>query len=275
MSGAITRGPVSEFLRGIGLLGQGLRLYLQAPRVLLLGLIPVAITAALFVAAFVVLGVFLSDLAALVTWFADDWATDYRTLVRVTAAIAILGVALLLAVLTFTAVALAIGEPFYERISDLVERGCGDDVTDAETGFWRSFWSGVADSARVVALSMVIGLGLFLAGFVPVLGQTVVPVIGALVGGWFLAVELVGIPFSRRGLRVRDRWRALRVHRPRALGFGLAVFLCFLLPGGAVLMMPAAVAGGTLLARHSLGLPAQYQPPPAPPGGVNPPRTTA
>src|SRR5690606_1119101 len=142
VSGAITRGPVSEFLRGIGLLGQGLRLYLQAPRVLLLGLIPVAITAALFVAAFVVLGVFLSDLAALVTWSADDWAPGYRPLVRVTAAIAVLGVARRLAVLTFTAVALAIGAPFYERISDLVERGCGDDVPDAETGFWRSFWSG-------------------------------------------------------------------------------------------------------------------------------------
>jgi CysZ protein len=40
-----------------------------------------------------------------------------------------------------------------------------------------------------------------------------------------------------------------------ALGFGVAVFCCFLIPLGAVLIMPAAVAGGTLLARHSLGLP--------------------
>jgi CysZ protein len=44
----------------------------------------------------------------------------------------------------------------------------------------------------------------------------------------------------------------LRAHRPEALGFGTAVFLCFLVPGGAVLLMPAAVAGGTLLARHVL-----------------------
>jgi CysZ protein len=40
-----------------------------------------------------------------------------------------------------------------------------------------------------------------------------------------------------------------------ALGFGVAVFGCFLIPFGAVLLMPAAVAGGTLLARHALGLP--------------------
>lgn len=95
----------------------------------------------------------------------------------------------------------------------------------------------------------------FLAGFLPAVGQTVVPVLGALVGGWFLAVELVGVPFTRRGLRLPDRRRALRAHRPAALGFGTAVFCCFLVPGGAVLVMPAAVAGGTLLARRALGLP--------------------
>src|SRR5690606_4905820 len=90
---------------------------------------------------------------------------------------------------------------------------------------------------------------------IPVVGQTVVPVIGAAVGGWVLALELVGAAFSRRGLRLPDRRRALRADRPVALGFGVAVFCCFLIPLGAVLVMPAAVAGGTLLARRSLGVP--------------------
>jgi CysZ protein len=47
----------------------------------------------------------------------------------------------------------------------------------------------------------------------------------------------------------------LRARLPLALGFGLGVFVCFLVPLGAVLLMPAAVAGGTLLAREVLGLP--------------------
>jgi uncharacterized protein involved in cysteine biosynthesis len=68
----------------------------------------------------------------------------------------------------------------------------------------------------------------------------VVPVIGALFGGWFLAVELTGMPFTRRGLRLRDRRRILATRRPMAVGFGAAVFLCFLIPLGAVLIMPAA-----------------------------------
>jgi CysZ protein len=105
-----------------------------------------------------------------------------------------------------------------------------------------------------VGLSLLIGIPLFFGGFIPVVGQFVVPVIGAAVGGWFLALELVGAPFYRRGLRLPDRRRLLRANRPTALGFGVAVFLCFLIPLGAVLVMPAAVAGATLLTRRALGL---------------------
>ena len=40
-----------------------------------------------------------------------------------------------------------------------------------------------------------------------------------------------------------------------AVGFGAAVFVCFLIPLGAILVMPAAVAGATLLTRRILALP--------------------
>ncbi len=36
-------------------------------------------------------------------------------------------------------------------------------------------------------------------------------------------------------------------------GFGVAVHLCYLIPGGAIAVMPAAVAGATVLAKHVLG----------------------
>jgi CysZ protein len=70
-----------------------------------------------------------------------------------------------------------------------------------------------------------------------------------------LALELTGVPFERRGRRLADRRAVLGRRRPLALGFGAAVFASFLIPLGAVLLMPAAVAGGALLARRSLGQP--------------------
>ena len=86
-------------------------------------------------------------------------------------------------------------------------------------------------------------------GFVPVIGQTVVPVLGALVSGFFLAVELTGLPMERRGLLRRDRFTILRRNLGVALGFGVVAFLIFLIPLAVVVTMPAAVAGSVVLVR--------------------------
>lgn len=258
-------GPVGQFVGGVGLLGRGLGLYARTPRLVLLGLLPVAITAMLFGAALVTLLFFLGDLAAAVTWFATDWSQGARQAARVLAAIALLGAAVLLGIVTFTVVTLTLGAPWYERISEQVEQWCGGAPPPADIGFWRSLRYGLADSARLLAVTVPVGIVLMMAGFLPVVGQSVVPVLGAAAGGWFLAIELTSIPFDRRGIRLRERRRALRANRPAALGFGVAAFLCFLVPGGAVLVMPAAVAGGTLLARRVLGLPDRLDAVPGPP----------
>ncbi|MFU8875265.1 EI24 domain-containing protein [Micromonospora sp. SL4-19] len=244
---------VSRFLAGAGLLVRGLGLYVRSPGLMLLGIVPALLSGVFFVAAFATLLFFVDDLAALVTPFAGDWSASWRGLVRVVAGLAIVGIAGLLAVLTFTAVTLVIGDPFYEKISERVEDRLGGTPGAVEVPFWASLRRSIVDSLRLVAISVLVGVPLFAAGFIPVVGQTVVPVIGAAVGGWFLALELVGAPFYRRGMRLPERRSLLRADRPTALGFGVAVFVCFLIPLGAVLVMPAAVAGAALLARRSLG----------------------
>lgn len=255
VSGTQRGGAAVEFARGVGLLARGAAWCLRAPRLFLLGWLPVAVTAVAYLVGLIALATQLGDLAAVVTWFADDWPDAVRIASRVVAAVALLGTGLLLTVLTFTAVALTVGDPFYERLSIRVEQWCGTLPEEPDVGFWRGLGRSVADSLRLVGISVVAGLALLPVGFLPVLGQTLVPVLGFLVGGWLLAVELVGFPFERRGLRLRDRWRTLRTRPALTLGFGTAVFACFLVPGGAVLVMPAAVAGATLLARRTLGLP--------------------
>jgi CysZ protein len=248
-------GVVGEFFAGVGLLGRGIGMYTRSPRLVIFGLIPALVSGLLFVAAYVTLIYFVSDLAELLTWFADDWSEGLRDAVQFLAAIGILGLGGLIGILTFTAVTLLIGDPFYEKISERIEERFGGVPGAVEVPWWRSLRRSLWDSLRLIALSLVIGIPLFFLGLIPLVGQTVIPVIGALIGGWFLALELVGAPFFRRGLRLPDRRRVLAGHRPLALGFGVSVFCCFLIPLGAVLIMPAAVAGGTLLARKVLGLP--------------------
>ncbi|GGM13035.1 MULTISPECIES: EI24 domain-containing protein [Micromonospora] len=248
-------GAVGRFFAGAGLLLRGLGLYVRSPGLMLLGVIPALITAVLFGLAFFALIYFVDDWTAAVTPFADDWSATARRLTRVIAGLALLGLAGMVGVLGFTAVTLVVGDPFYEKISERVEQRCGGTPDAVEVPFWASLRRSTADSLRLLAISVPIGIALFAAGFIPVLGQTVVPVVGATIGGWLLATELVGAPFYRRGKGLAQRRAALKADRPTALGFGVAVFLCFLIPLGAVLIMPAAVAGAALLARRSLGQP--------------------
>ena len=63
-------------------------------------------------------------------------------------------------------------------------------------------------------------------------------------------MELTAIALERRGLGLAERLRLLWRRRLLAIGFGVAVFLLFLIPVGGLLGMPGAVAGDTQLARR-------------------------
>ncbi|WP_199738536.1 EI24 domain-containing protein [Frigoribacterium sp. PhB24] len=241
---------IGELFGGVGLLGQGLRLWATSPRLMLLGAVPALVVGAVFVAALVGVGLAADDVARAVTPFADDWPEWSRGLVRLGGGLAVAALAVLLAVVAFTAVTLLVGDPFYERIWRRVEQRAGDAPADLDRGFWRGLARSAGDSLRLLLATAGVGVLLFVGGFVPVLGQTVVPVLGALTGGWFLTVELTGYAFDARGRSLADRRRGLAVNRARTLGLGTATYLLFFVPLGAVLVMPAAVAAATLLARE-------------------------
>jgi CysZ protein len=242
---------IREFGSGVAVLGRGLRLWATSPRLMLLGAVPALIVGAVFLGLLVFVNGFADDLAVLATPFADDWPETGRRLVRIGVAAAMALLAVLLAVVTFTAVTLLVGDPFYERIWRHVEQHEGDAPPDVEQSAWRGVLRSVGDSVRLLVATAAVGLCLFVGGFVPVVGQTLVPVLGALTGGWFLAVELTGFAFDARGRSLRQRRRALAVNRARTLGFGTATWLSFFVPLGAVVVMPAAVAAATLLARDA------------------------
>jgi CysZ protein len=111
------------------------------------------------------------------------------------------------------------------------------------------------DGLALLVLSVVVGVVSFLLGLIPVAGPVVGGIFGAVAGGWLLAVELTGTPFDARGFRQRERRRVLGRSRARTLGFGVATWVLFLVPLGAVVVMPAAVGGATVLARAALSRP--------------------
>ncbi|MEV5513635.1 EI24 domain-containing protein [Streptomyces flaveolus] len=219
------------------------------------GLVPGLITLVLYVGVLVALALWGEDVVAWATPFADDWSSPWAGLFRGFLTAVLFALVLLLAVLTFTAVTLLVGQPFYESLSERVDRDVSPDgiAPESDLPLWRELWVSGRDSLRIVVRAAVWGVLLFAAGFVPVVGQTVVPVIGFFVTGFFLTEELAAVALQRRGVELRDRLALLRSRRMLVWGFGTPLGVAFLVPFVAVFLMPGAVAGATLLARELLG----------------------
>lgn len=241
-----------DFSTGVGLLAKGFGLVFRSPKLLLVGAIPAFITSVLVIGSIVLLAMNVDELAAWVTPFADGWNESLRAATRVAAGVSIVGAYLAISLLLFTALTLIIGGPFYEYIAEKVEDGLGGVPEAEQVPWWRSAVVGVRDAVLLIGLAILFAIPLFLAGFLPIVGQTAVPVIAVCVNAWLLGIELTGIPFTRRGKRLRERRAVLRSRRAMTLGFAVPTYLLCLIPLAAMVVMPAAMAGGTVLAHRLL-----------------------
>jgi CysZ protein len=245
---------VRDFVTGVRYFRQGLGMLASRPRLLLIGMLPALLTAALMAGALIALIANIGDLAALVTPFANHWPGGWRLAARLAAGLALGGAAVLLGLVGFTTATLIIGGPFYEHIAEQIEDELGVAEGHAGPSWWRMLLLGIRDGIVLLARSLVSTVALFLAGFLPIVGQSVVPVLVVLVTAWFIALEVVAVPFYRRGIGLRGRTAMLRRRRMLAVGLGLPAALLSMIPLLVIVVMPVAFAGGVLAALDALGM---------------------
>ncbi|MBT2466761.1 EI24 domain-containing protein [Streptomyces sp. ISL-66] len=238
---------------GFGYLLAGQRWVFRHGRWLGFGLLPGLVSLVLYAGALIGLGYGADDLTAWATPFADGWSSPWLGLFRGFLTALLYAFGLFVAVITFTAVTLLVGQPFYESLSEQVDRSEGGEVPESGLTLWQELWISARDSLKILGRVLLYGILLFALGFVPVVGQTVVPAVGFCVSGYFLTQELTSVALMRRRVRLTEQLGLLRSRRMLALGFGVPLVLAFLVPLVAVFLMPGAVAGATLMARDLVG----------------------
>jgi len=162
------------------------------------------------------------------------------------------GVAAVLVFFSFTAVANIIGSPFNGMLAEAVERqltGTSTETSLRET--LRQAPAMLLDEVRKLGYYARWALPLVVLFFIPLL-NLLAPLLWAMFGAWMLAVEYADYPLGNRGLRGAQIRAVLRNHRASALGFGAMTLVATLVPGLNLLVMPAAVAGATILTVESL-----------------------
>jgi CysZ protein len=143
-------------------------------------------------------------------------------------------------------VAPALSAPALERLVRVQEAALGLPPRPSR-GVLVELWCGLESQAGALVVTLPLAILCWLLGLtVPALAPLLLPLQGMLLA-LGLAWALLDYPLSLRGMRLRARSRLLLAHPAPILGFGAAFALATLLPGGALVLLPAGVVGATRL----------------------------
>jgi CysZ protein len=90
-------------------------------------------------------------------------------------------------------------------------------------------------------------VGFFILFWIPVIGQTVAPVLWFLFTAWMMAVQYCDYPFDNHKVPFADMKFALNQTKGTSYSFGAAVTLCSMIPVVNFIVMPVAICGATAL----------------------------
>ena len=140
--------------------------------------------------------------------------------------------------------------PLNDALSRRVEILAGAELVAAEG--WRSTLRDFLrtlglEVLKVLTFAFVMGPLLLLSLFLPGIGQLALSLFSFMFSITYLALDFTDWPAARRDLSLAARRRMWRQRPLELLGFGFGVWLLLWVPIVNLCLIPAAVAGGTLL----------------------------
>lgn len=176
-----------------------------------------------------------------------DWASFLYWLIWPIAVLA--GVVFLM--YGFTIVANIIASPFNAVLSTRVEEqmvGRLDDIP--QIVWWRVIPRTIGRELAKIVYFLPRLVGLIILTMIPFV-NIIAPILLLLFGAWMMAVEYTDYAADNNEVDFRDLRRRLGANRLQSLLFGILVYALMAIPVINLVLMPAAVAGGTVFwAKH-------------------------
>ncbi|MDH5180143.1 MAG: sulfate transporter CysZ [Gammaproteobacteria bacterium] len=148
---------------------------------------------------------------------------------------------------SFTIVANLIGAPFNSYLAAAVEKHLtGQTPPEVNRSISKEIIFSISNELRKLLYFLMWGIPLFIITFIPVV-NLVAPLLWFYFGTWMLAVEYADYPMGNHGLGFKEILDKLAEKKVMSLGFGGAVMFGTMLPVFNFLVMPAAVAGATVM----------------------------
>lgn len=222
--------PLYHFVWGLRFFFAGLRMFIRHPSLLMLSLIPIALTVVL-----------LLLLAFGFAWLIGQWIVGLiPDELRLGAQAVFFILALLLGYFIYLPLARVVLAPFSEAISRRTHLISGEGGWRSDAGWARA----MAEGLKLAVFQIVVMLIVLTLSFVfPPVGAP----LGIFVAVFLSGLDFLDVPLSARGMPLRKKLGVIGRNKSLALGFGVASYLMLLIPGVNLLLLPVGVIGATLL----------------------------
>ncbi|MDX1811066.1 MAG: sulfate transporter CysZ [Gammaproteobacteria bacterium] len=228
---------IRYLLKGFGLIKQpGLRKYVIVPL-----LINILIFAGL---GFLAFG-WIEGLVGQMMLNLPDWLQWLSWLIW----IVVYAASIILLYFTFTVMANFVSAPFNGVLSEAVEEHITGEAKSDDTPWHQAITQmgpAIQEEVKKFMYSITRSLPFFILFFIPGI-NFIASAAWMLFGAWMLAVQYADYPFSNNGIEFKNLRANLREKRLMVLGFGGAVMACTMIPLINLLIIPAAVAGATVM----------------------------
>lgn len=194
------------------------------------------------------LGLFIAQAQNMIDWvigFLPDWLSWMSAILFIVS----FALILMLFYFSFTMLSGFIAAPFNGLLAEKVEKMLTGEVL-IET----STWDFIKDIPRMLArewqklcYSLPRYIILFLLSFMPLVGQSIVPIVAFIFGAWITAIQYCDYPFDNHKIPFKTMRFKLAQNRSQSLLFGTLVTLCTFIPIVNLVIMPVAVCGATAI----------------------------
>jgi CysZ protein len=221
---------LDELILGFKAFYAGLPLLLQNRSLLGLSLIPIAGSIAL-----------ISLFAIGSLWFVNLWLEAAEPDVRVIVQTLVILIALFLGLTFYMPIARVVLAPFSEALSRKTIEVAGLGWLQMQRpNALRALWEGL----KLVSLQvLIICIGAVLSFVIPVVGHALWVALVIVL----CAMDYLDVPFSARGLVLREKLNLLWKYKARAFGFGIAAYIMLFIPFVNILSLPVGIIGATIM----------------------------
>lgn len=234
---------MSALFPGPRYLLQGFRLIFQ-PGIRRFVVLPLIINSLIFAALISFGGVQFNRLVDWLVSFIPAWMSWLAWLLWPVFAL----IAVIFIFFTFTLFANFIGAPFNGLLAEAVE----EYLTGRKQGdqswatLMRDLLASLGGELRKIVYYLLWAFPLLLLFLIPGI-NLLAPLVWIAFSSWIMTLQYSDYPMSNHGLSFPQQRRLLATRRTKAMSFGGATLFATLIPGVNFLVMPAAVAGATLM----------------------------